>query len=103
MTIPAHSLRLRVLDKTYTFCRLNPGDRVPNWADDPEFSVVIRTRSELGIICPVPNAPAGVRREGPWRILVVDAILDFNQVGIIASLASPLAEAGISDRPDREL
>ncbi|MGH7242836.1 MAG: ACT domain-containing protein [Phycisphaerales bacterium] len=99
MAIPARSLRLRVLDGTYLYCRLNPGDRVPDWADDLEFSVAIRTKGELGIVCPARNVPKVVKREGPWKILVIDATLDFNQVGIIASLTAPLAEAGLSIAP----
>lgn len=43
--------------------------------------------------------PPGVNKEGPWKIIGIDATLDFNQVGIIASLAVPLAEAGLSIAP----
>ncbi len=99
MALPKHVLKLRVLDGVYSYCRLDPGDAVPAWAEDATFSLTVRTRGELGIICPGANVPSGVRKEGPWRIIGIDATLDFNQVGIIASLAVPLAEAGISIAP----
>jgi hypothetical protein len=40
--------------------------------------------------------PAGVRCEPGWRALAVEGPLDFGLTGILASIATPLAEAGIS-------
>lgn len=83
----------------YSFCRLDAAAPVPPWAADVTLSIVMRTKGELSIVCPSRNVPPAVRTEGPWKALVIDAVLDFNQVGIIASLAGPLASAGISIAP----
>lgn len=83
----------------YAFCRLDGAAPLPPWAQDATLSIVLRSKSELSIVCPARNVPPAVRAEGPWKALVVDAVLDFNQVGIIASLATPLAAAGISIAP----
>ena len=99
MALPKHVLKLRVLDGVYSYCRLEPGAAVPKWAEDATFSLTVRTRGELGIICPAANVPGSAKREGPWKIIGIAGTLDFNQVGIIASLAVPLAEAGISMAP----
>jgi hypothetical protein len=40
--------------------------------------------------------PADVRCEPGWRALAVKGPLDFGLTGILASIAAPLAEAGIS-------
>lgn len=40
--------------------------------------------------------PQGVVAERGWRMLQVQGVLDFALVGILASLAAPLAQAGIS-------
>jgi hypothetical protein len=47
-------------------------------------------------VCLQALVPSGIRYEGDWRCLRVAGALDFSQVGILASLVGPLAEAGIS-------
>ena len=56
----------------------------------------IRTPEELSIVCDVKVVPEGVIHVHPWRVLKVHGPLDFSLVGVLASLATPLAEAGIS-------
>jgi uncharacterized protein len=43
--------------------------------------------------------PSEVQHEGGWRCLSVVGQLDFEQIGVFASLAGPLAGAGISIFP----
>lgn len=47
------------------------------------------------MVCPEARVPADVRREGGWRCLRVRGPLAFSQIGVLASLASPLAAAGV--------
>ncbi|HEX8876583.1 MAG TPA: ACT domain-containing protein [Phycisphaerales bacterium] len=96
---PAHRLSLRVVEGAYSFCRLDSAAPLPPWAQDTTLSIVLRSKKELSIVCPSRNVPPAVRAVGPWKALVVDGVLDFDQVGIIASLAGPLAAAGISIAP----
>lgn len=56
---------------------------------------VTRTPRELSIVCRESRGLPGTIESG-WRCLVVDGTLEFDQVGVLASLAQPLAEAGIS-------
>jgi hypothetical protein len=51
---------------------------------------------ELSIICAESAVPEGVRAETGFRAMEVVGPLDFSAIGILASLAAPLAEAGIS-------
>lgn len=99
MTLPRHKLNLRVLPGVYAYARLEPTAAPPAWAEDATFSLQMRTETEQCVVCPEANVPPGVRKEGPWKIIGIDGTLDFNQVGIIASLAVPLAEAGLSIAP----
>lgn len=99
MALPRHTLKLRVLPGTYAYARLEPGFAVPAWAEDETFSLRMRTKTEQCIVCPDSSVPPGVKKESPWKIIGIDATLDFNQVGIVASLAVPLAEAGLSIAP----
>jgi hypothetical protein len=103
MQTQTHRLTLRVVEGVYAFCRLDGAAPLPPWAQDATLSIVLRSNhaggGELSIVCPARNVPPAVRAEGPWKALVVDAVLDFNQVGIIASVAGPLAAAGVSIAP----
>jgi uncharacterized protein len=78
-------------------CRLPADDAVPTWAlraSGPLVSIT-RTPSELSVVLPQADVPAHVRAEPGWRALAVRGPLPFHLVGVLASLASPLAEAGV--------
>jgi len=88
-------VRLRLLAERFAVCRLAPEDEVPAGLDESTLLSVTRTATELSIVCrESPEVPGQV--EPGWRCLVVDGTLEFDQVGILASLAKPLAAAGIS-------
>ena len=46
--------------------------------------------------CLESAVPEGVQCERGWRCLRVAGTMDLSSVGVLASLAGPLAEAGIS-------
>jgi uncharacterized protein len=79
-------------------CRRPPDEAVPEWAmraSRPLVSIT-RTDSELSIVLPQADVPPGVQAELGWRALAVRGPLPFHLVGILASLAAPLAEAGVA-------
>jgi hypothetical protein len=90
------ALTLSVLPDSFAICRLDADAPIPPWASALGFSSVTRTRDDLSIVCQQHVVPAGVRCERDWRALRVDGTLDFALTGILASLAAPLAHAGIS-------
>jgi hypothetical protein len=59
------------------------------------FGAAARTADELSIVCREEDAPADVRRDDGWRALKVEGPFAFAEVGVLASVAAPLAEAGI--------
>ncbi|MDO7787667.1 ACT domain-containing protein [Desulforamulus aquiferis] len=87
---------LSILEGTFAVCRLQPGV-VPGWAfSNKDFVSVTSTEEEVSIVCNVANVPQGVICEQPWVVIKVRGPLDFGLTGILASLANPLAKAGIS-------
>ena len=77
--------------------RLGSDEPVPAWAVRAEgFVSITRTREELSIVCAVPSMPDNVRSEGGWTALKLLGPFPFDQVGVLSSFVSPLAEAGIS-------
>lgn len=90
-------LELELSSGDYVVCRLPASDPVPEWAQGAgqPLLAVTRTGEELSIVCAAGFAPAAVRGSGPWRALRVAGTLDHSLVGVLASLAGPLAEAAV--------
>ena len=93
--------KFSVVSGTYAVCRLPAAADVPPWASAAGgFASVTRTAEELSIVCEEARVPApepeGLRREGGFALLKLHGPFPLNAVGILASVAKPLAEAGIS-------
>ncbi len=87
---------LDVLPGRLAVCRLAPSEPVPAWAWQGALSAVTRTAQELSVVCQEAAVPEGVPTERGWRALRVEGPLSFEQVGVLATLLAPLAEAGVS-------
>ncbi|MBL8177700.1 MAG: ACT domain-containing protein [Bryobacterales bacterium] len=60
------------------------------------FSCTV-TGSESSYVMEEALVPEGIEAENlGWRVLMVEGPLDFALTGVLASLAAPLAEAGVS-------
>lgn len=90
------ALTLSLLPETLAVCRLNKEVAIPGWATAGDFFSITRTADELSIVCRQSQVPSTVQREENWRCLKVEGPLDFSLVGILAALATLLADAGIS-------
>jgi hypothetical protein len=96
MPVANHQLRLSILPGLYAICRFSKSAAIPDWALRGEFFSITRTADELSIVCNQTNIPDTTKGEKDWRCLKIAGTLDFSLTGILASLATPLAEAGIS-------
>ncbi len=88
-------MEVDVLPETFGICRLDPGP-IPSWMTELPMSFIARTPDELSIVCPEPAIPGQIARDPGWRCLKVRGPLDLSLTGVLASLAGPLAEAGIT-------
>jgi hypothetical protein len=90
-------LPLELLADTLAVCRLEAGAPVPGWTHaSGAFLTVSRTRDELSITAVQHAVPAGLACERDYRAIRVAGPLPLNLVGILASIADPLAAAGLS-------
>jgi hypothetical protein len=89
-------MRLDLLRGEFAIARLGAADRVPEWARSVDFVSITRTSDELSIVCESSRVPERVRAERGWRVLKIEGPLEFSMVGVLASIAGPLAGAGIS-------
>jgi len=95
MEIPLR-YKLRILPGRMAVCRLSPTAPIPDWAGTSSLLAFVRTKDELCVVCAEGDVPANITAEPGWRTLQVQGPLDFSQVGVLASLATVLAEANIS-------
>ncbi|MGO4381674.1 ACT domain-containing protein [Pseudoduganella sp. RAF53_2] len=90
-------MNLSLGKSTLAVARLAVDADIPQWAlGKMEFCSISRTQDELSIVCDENAVPAGMKAEMGWRALKIDGPLDFGLTGILASVATPLAKAGIS-------
>jgi Uncharacterized conserved protein len=89
-------LSLTLLPERYAICRFAPDAGTPDWAVG-SFVSVTRTGKELSVVCPAASVPPSVAActDTGWHVFEVAGPLDFSQVGILASLCTPLAEANV--------
>jgi hypothetical protein len=86
---------LSVLPGTMAVCRLGSGAKIPDWAQAGDFFSITRTNDELSIVCAEAAVPDTVKSDRGWRCLKVEGPLDLSLTGVLASLLTPFAEAGI--------
>jgi hypothetical protein len=89
-------LPLDVLPERFGICRFDPNASVPNWALTSPFYSVTQTPEEVSVVCYEGLIPEETPCEKGWRCLKVQGPIDFSEIGILSSLAQPLARADIS-------
>jgi hypothetical protein len=95
MSAGGHRLRLRIVPGRFAICRLSASAEVPPWAHAGGFVSMTRARDELSIVCEEASVPAGTQCERGFAAFGVEGTLAPELVGVMVSLASPLADAGI--------
>ena len=88
-------LSFTVSPDRYAICKLPATSPVPTGFLHKPFFAVTRTSDELSIVLSEKAISPEWESEMGWRMLKVNGPLDFNIVGVVASISAPLAEAGI--------
>ncbi len=91
----ATGLILKHVPGTYGICRLGSRARIPRWVHRSIFFSLSRSPDELSILCEERLVPKNIRCERGWSAIRVVGTLDFSLIGVLASLAQPLANARI--------
>lgn len=89
-------LELTLLPERFAISRLAADSPIPGWATQGPFFSVTRTGEELSVVSEVSSVPPGVASQVRWRIMKVHGPFVLSEIGVVASLAAPLAEAKIS-------
>jgi len=91
-----HQLTIIVFENLYAVCRLEPDERIPSWAAGAGFLSITRTAEELSIVCEERMIPEELHAERNRKLMKIEGRLAFSLTGVLASVATPLAAAGVS-------
>lgn len=96
MSTESARLPLEVLPDTLAICRLPADAPIPPWASaGGAFLTLSRTPEELSITTVQSAVPPEARCERDYRAIRVRGSLPPDLVGILLSIAEPLAAAGL--------
>ena len=84
-----------MLEARLAVCRLDAGVGIPAWATGESFFSLTRTEDELSAVCQ-EEVPDGITYEKGWQAWKLEGPFELSMVGILSSLAAPLASAGVS-------
>ncbi len=92
--------RFSVIPGTYAICRLSAKAPLPTWAGKT-FTSITRTADELSIVCDERRLPPNLdgfdlRVARGWALLKLHGPFPLDVVGVLVSVAKPLADAKIS-------
>lgn len=92
-------MRLTRYDGTWAVCRLAGDAPLPAWFSlASSFAAVVRRGDELSLVCAdasVPDDVTSVQVERGWAAFEVEGPMEFTLTGVLASIAAPIAEAGV--------
>ncbi|MEE1613797.1 ACT domain-containing protein [Microvirga sp. CF3016] len=88
------ALTLSLLQDTYAVCRFPSGTPVAA-PSSGSFSLLVQAAEETTLVCPLAQAPIGAEIDAGWRCFRILQTFDFSIPGILASVLTPLAQAGI--------
>lgn len=89
------ALSLTKLDPTLAAARLPAGEGLPWWATGSAFLSFTRSAEETSVVCEARLVPNDVRSERGFRALRVNGTLAFQETGVLVSIATLLATAGV--------
>src|SRR5579863_4277931 len=96
MSEPKRCLQLSVLPGSYVIARMPPGSPLPAWAALGDFFSLTATSEELSVVCAARQVPEGFGALPKWRVFKVQGPFVLTEVGVLAALTAPLAEAKVS-------
>ena len=87
-------MKVHLLDEPFSVCKVEEMEAVD--LSQP-FTFAAHTDEEISLVCPTSQiAMKTIAREDGWRGFRIEGTLDFSLVGILARIASLMAENGIA-------
>jgi hypothetical protein len=90
------NLSLSILPDRFGICYVSRDEPIAALPKQIRFWSITCTEDGFSVILPEKDIPAHWKAEKGWRCLKIIGSFDFTATGVLASLAVPLAAAGIS-------
>jgi hypothetical protein len=82
-------MELKIIDKDFTVSKVASLEEIQL----NEFCFAAITDEEISLVCPTEMAPSAfLEREDGWKGFRIQGVLDFSLIGILAPIASILAQ-----------
>jgi hypothetical protein len=89
------TLTLSLMEGRYVIAKFPRDSQIPAWANGSGFSSVTRTLDELSVVTTEAGVPAELDASRGWRMFKVHGPFAFDEIGVVAALANPLARVGV--------
>jgi len=90
------TLKLSVMEGRYAIAKFPPDAAIPAWANGSSFFSITRTLDELSIVAVETSVPPELDAARGWRMFKVNGPFSFDEIGVVAALANPLARVGVA-------
>ncbi|HEX2622115.1 MAG TPA: ACT domain-containing protein [Phototrophicaceae bacterium] len=89
-------MHLRLLPELFGIAKLQPPQLFPDWLSQSPLFFIAQTEDEYSIMCLEHFIPETISCNRGYRCLRVDGDLAFDEIGVVARVSKPLADAGLS-------
>ena len=87
-------MEIKRIHQDFTVCQVKDYSLVNL---DSEYSFIGKTDDEKSLVCITSEVPENtIQRDDGWKAFCIQGVLDFSLIGILAKIATILADNGIS-------
>ena len=87
-------MEIKRIHQDFTVCQVKDYSLVNL---DSEYSFIGKTDEEKSLVCITSEVPENtIQRDDGWKAFCIQGVLDFSLIGIMAKIATILADNGIS-------
>ena len=84
------------MSENYSICSFDPDATFPDWTGNPSILSITKTPKEITVVCEQNHVPGECTKSENWKCIKVEGSFDLDAVGVLASIAGPLAQNKIS-------
>ena len=84
------------MPENYAICSFPPDAAFPDWEHHPSILSITKTPKEITLVCEENLVPGECTQSENWKCIKVEGSFDLDAVGVLSSIAGPLAQNGIS-------
>ena len=84
------------MPQVYAICSFPTDATFPDWPDHASIFSITKTPKEITIVCEEHQVPGACKTSENWKCIKVEGSFDLDAVGVLASIAEPLAQNKIS-------